>query len=508
MTDAQAVPLSRPLEVAPRPDQVLRGLAVAGLVLTLAAAAGLLYFAVTLPPDLAEQFNSTVAVSLLAVGMTGLAVAGTVLAWQQPRSVMAWLMLGTALAWTVGNVEFGVAWWLLGRDHDLAPVAGWVSNWVWIPSHVLSMIVLLRLPTGRLPGRRWRPVEWAVLVWAVLTGLTTALLPGPLGADVLSPLTNPLGWALLEGIADGLLSALFMVLPVLIIVSGAAPVVRWRRAGTRERGALRWVAGASVLVAIAAPLALVSEAGEILQGLASLLLPVGIGTAVLREQLWDLDLRRRYDRLRLARDQERERLRRELHDSLGPLLGSISMRAEAARNLLAAGTGTGSDPDRTARVDGLLDSIGSTTEGALAEVRRLIDDLGPDALSDHDLLPALQLQALAYADRFPVTVTADPDPLPPLEERAAATAYLVVAEAVRNAARHSGGTGAQVRLATTGDRLHGEVRDNGSGLGTSVAGVGRSGMATRLAEEGGRFSLEEADGGGVVVRFELPAAVR
>src|SRR5690606_15921939 len=140
----------------------------------------------------------------------------------------------------------------------------------------------------------------------------------------------------------------------------------------------------------------------------------------------------------------------------GPVLGSISMRAEAARNVLASGD--------TDRVDDLLDSIGSATEGALTEVRRLIDNLGPGALADHELVPALGLRLAAYADRFPVTLTAHPDPLPPLEEKAAATAYLVISEAVRNAARHSGGTGAQVTVSMSGDRLRAEVTDDGGGL--------------------------------------------
>src|SRR5690606_20111952 len=223
----------------------------------------------------------------------------------------------------------------------------------------------LRLPTGRLPGRRWRVVEWTVLTWGTLAILTTALLPGALGAEVLSPLKNPLGVGALTAVADPLLNALFMLLPVLILLSAAAPVVRWRRAGTRERAALRWIAIAAAAVAIAAPLALVSQTGQVLQGVAGLLLPVGIGLAVLREELWDLDLRRRDDRLRSTRGQERERLRRDLHDSLGPVLGSISMRAEAARNVLASGD--------MSRADDLLSSIGDATEGALAEVRRLID---------------------------------------------------------------------------------------------------------------------------------------
>lgn len=505
MSDAQTLAATgrasaRTPRTAPfRTEPLLQALALAGLVLTVLAGTASLIVMVTLPAEPVEQLNSTVAASLLTVGMVGLGSAGTVLARQQPRSTIAWLMLGTALAWLLSNLSLAGAWWLLDRDSGAAPLAGWLTNWSWIPAQALSMVVLLRLPTGRLPGPRWKVVERVVLGWASLAVLTTALLPGPLGAEILAPLTNPLGVGALHGLSDGLLSTLFVVLPVLVLASAAAPILRWRRAGTRERAALRWIAIAALAVAVAAPLAALSAAGEILQGAAGLLLPIGIGLAVLREELWDLDLRRRYDRLRLTRDQERERLRRELHDSLGPVLGSISMRAEAARNVLATGD--------AARADDLLTSIGDATEGALAEVRRLIDDLGPGALHDHDLVPALRVQLAAYAHRFPVALNVHPDPLPPLEERAAATAYLVISEAVRNAARHSGGSGARVSVSMSGDRLRAQVRDDGRGLGGATAGVGRSGMATRIAEEGGRLTVEDA-GPGTVVRFELPGALR
>lgn len=501
MSDAQALPVAPGLGAPRRPREAwLRALAPLALACTVVVGVVSLPGIVEMATTRADQLNSTVAASLLTVGMVGLAVAGTVLARQQPRSLMAWLMLGTGLAWLLGNLSVVAAWWLLGRGSALSPAAGWLTNWAWVPAHTLSMVMLLRFPTGRLPGPRWVLAERAVLAWGVATALVTAVHPGPLGADVLAPSTNPLGLAALSGVSDALLTGSFLALPALVLLSAAALVVRWRRAGTRERGALRWVAVAAVAVAVAAPLALLGRAGEILQGVAGVLLPIGIGTAVLREELWDLDLRRRYDRLRLARDQERERLRRELHDSLGPVLGSISMRAEAARNILAGGD--------TARVADLLESIGSTTEGALTEVRRLIDNLGPTALHDRDLVPALRVQLAAYADRFPVTLDVDPDPLPPLEEKAAGTAYLVVGEAVRNAARHSGGTGARVTLRVAGDRLRVEVRDDGAGLGTAPAGVGRAGIATRIAEEGGRLVVEDAPHGGVVVRFELPGALR
>ena len=501
VTDARAV--TAPLRLGtprPRPDALLRLLASSGLVLALVAAGAVLAVLATGPMARDERLNSPVAVALQMVGMAGLAVAGATLARQQPRAAIAWLMLGTALAWTVAGLTLLVATALLARDDALAPAVGWLTNWSWVPAQGLALVMVLRFPDGRLPGSRWRPVEWAVVGWTALTAVVTAVLPGPLGAESLEPMTNPLGLPALEGISEELLSGLFLVLPVLVLAVCAAPVVRWRRAGAGDRRALRWLALAVAVLALSAPLAVVAEAGEILQGAAFLLIPLAVGTAVLRERLWDLDLRRRYGRLQEARLQERERLRRELHDGLGPPLGSVSMRAEAARNLLARG--------ETDRVDDLLASIGETTERALADVRRLIDDLAPLPLREDDLQTALADHLEGYAQTFPVAVEAEPDPLPRLHDTAAATAYLVVLEAVRNAVRHSGGTRARVRLHADGRDLHVEVADDGVGVGAAPAGVGRTSMARRVAEGGGRLDLRDGPDGGTVLRFELPGAVR
>lgn len=469
--------------------------------LTLVAVVVGLTSVVVLPADTAAGLGSPTAATLQLVGAAGIALAGAVLAHHHPGRPVAWLMIGAGLAWAVTYVSLATAARLLSSGHPVAPAAGWVTNWVWVPAHVVSLVLLLRFPSGRLPGRRWRVVEWAVLAWGALTILTTSVLPGALGAAALEPLTNPVGLRALAPVTEPLLSGLFLVLPLLIVVAATSLVVRWRRAGTRERAALRWLAAVAVVLGLSAPLALATHAGEVLQGFAFLLLPLAIGAAVLREQLWDLDLRRRYDQLRATREQERERLRSELHDSLGPLLGSMSMRAEAARNVLHSS-------GDVERVDALLASIGSATEGALDEVRRLIDDLGPRAAHDHDLAPAIAAHLESYEDHFPVTLSVAPDPLPALEERAAGTAYLIVVEAVRNAVRHSGGTRAEVRLTAKGDDLTVEVQDDGCGLDDAPEGVGRSSMRRRAAEVGGRLTSGTAPEGGTFVTVALPGAVR
>src|SRR5690606_746387 len=130
VSDARTIALTRPVAArTPRTEPMLRIIAMAALALTVIAGVASLIVMVGLPAEPAEQLNSTVAASLLTVGMVGLAVAGAVLAWQQPRSGIAWLMLATALAWLLANVSLVLAWWLLERDSAVAPVAGWFTNW-------------------------------------------------------------------------------------------------------------------------------------------------------------------------------------------------------------------------------------------------------------------------------------------------------------------------------------------------------------------------------------------
>lgn len=451
--------------------------AMLAVAVTLVGAVATLYLILTLPLAVDEQANSRTAAALFVVGMSGLTLAGGVLARQQPHATMAWLLLLTGLAGVLSRGSVGLALALNDGRMPETGLSGWVASWAWVPAQVLGMLLLLRFPTGRLPTRRWRAVEWVLLLWAALATAGTVLN----------------FWIL--PVRD-FLDVLFVVLFGLVLAVVAAPVTRWRSASDDERRQLAWVAGAAVLIAVAGPVAVTFEAGALLEGLAYLVLPGAIAVAVLRHRLWDVDVRRRLDRLRLVREEERLRLRRELHDSLGPLLGTISMRSEAARNLVAAGA-------EPARVDTLLASIGADTEGALLEVRRLIDELGPSALDDQDLAGALREHLSSYVDGPRLTLDV-PEPLSPLEPQVENAAYQIAREAIRNAVRHSGARQCRTTLRRHGDELVVSVEDDGRGLAGQPAGVGRQGMERRATAVGGTLTVTEAPGGGVRVAALLP----
>ena len=206
------------------------------------------------------------------------------------------------------------------------------------------------------------------------------------------------------------------------------------------------------------------------------------------------------ERIVAAQAEERRRLRRELHDGLGPTLTGIAFTADAAGNLV------GDDPDRSAE---LLTSLSRDARTALADVRRLVDELRPPALDELGLVGALRRRAeqLAWrADGAPVDVRLDvPAEVPQLPAAVEVATYRIATEALTNVVRHSQATTAWVRL-SCGDWLDVSVTDNGTPNGAWAPGVGLRAMEERAAELGGTFEAGPgATGGRVAASFPLAA---
>jgi signal transduction histidine kinase len=211
-----------------------------------------------------------------------------------------------------------------------------------------------------------------------------------------------------------------------------------------------------------------------------------------------------------AREEERRRLRRDLHDGLGPVLTSVVLNAEAALRLLRA------DP---ARSEALIGDLRDQTTGALQDIRRLVYELRPPALDSLGLLGALQEYAMVLsrrADGAPLSVTVESaTPLENLPAAAEVAAYRIVTEALTNVTRHSTADAAVVRLAVRDGELHAAVHDDGVNAGTGVQpGVGLTSIRERAAELGGRCTIRLDRTGGridvwlpVPVRPPAPAAV-
>jgi two-component system NarL family sensor kinase len=205
------------------------------------------------------------------------------------------------------------------------------------------------------------------------------------------------------------------------------------------------------------------------------------------------DLRDSRERLVLAREEERRRLRRDLHDGVGPALSGMAMQVRAARKLVAG----------QAQADTLLDTLADDLNGCVTEVRRLVDRLRPPIL-DSGLAAALHIECRRFVNAPPTVqleLIGDLEGLPAAVEVAA---YRIVGEALTNVARHSG---ARICVVTVSRQrsLVLEVVDDGVGIRTPAgAGVGLSSMRERAAELGGDCLIGPADPRGTAVRVRLP----
>ncbi|QJY48859.1 sensor histidine kinase [Pseudonocardia broussonetiae] len=205
-------------------------------------------------------------------------------------------------------------------------------------------------------------------------------------------------------------------------------------------------------------------------------------------------LQRSRERIVAAREEERRRLRRDLHDGLGPVLTGISFQADAAGNLLAT------DPAAAAAQ---LTALRAAATEAIADVRRLVLDLRPPALDEVGLVEALRRHAVRLGTGTPAVVVHAEDPLPALPAAVEVAAYRIAAEAMTNAVRHSGGDRVDLRISVA-DGLRLDVRDDGRTGPAWTPGTGMTSMTERAAELGGTVVVGPSDGGGrVAARLPL-----
>jgi signal transduction histidine kinase len=203
------------------------------------------------------------------------------------------------------------------------------------------------------------------------------------------------------------------------------------------------------------------------------------------------------ERLVLAREEERRRLRRDLHDGLGPRLASLTLRVETARDRLAA------DP----LADQLLADLAGRMAEAVADIRRVVYALRPPALDDLGLVGAVRQAVEGYQPGMTRFVVEAPVALPPLPAAVEVAAYYIVQEALANVVRHAGARDCVIRLTLDAapPALTIAIEDDGCGIARDrTAGVGLASLRERAAELGGACDIGAGQDGGTVVRATLP----
>ncbi|HEY0868826.1 MAG TPA: histidine kinase, partial [Acidothermaceae bacterium] len=220
-----------------------------------------------------------------------------------------------------------------------------------------------------------------------------------------------------------------------------------------------------------------------------------VGILVRSEQLND-ELRDSRSRIVAGREEERRRLRRDLHDGLGPSLAATVLKLNAAQS-------------RTNSVerDSLLAETRDEVKEAITEVRRLVDDLRPPAIDEVGLLDAIRQRASALSGVVTFEVTGTDrlaDPRTQLPAAVEVAAFRIASEAMTNVVRHSGATRCLVRVELNG-AFQLTVSDNGRGTDRTVStGVGWTSMRERASELGGTCTISSEPAGGLTVRAILP----
>jgi PAS domain S-box-containing protein len=195
---------------------------------------------------------------------------------------------------------------------------------------------------------------------------------------------------------------------------------------------------------------------------------------------------------------ERQRLARELHDSVSQALYGIALGARSARNRLAR------DPQRAVEP---LDYILGLAEAALADMRSLILELQPESLEREGLVGALAKRVDAIKARYGIDMRTDLPEEPPIPPGTKQDIYRIAQEALHNLVKHSRAKHASLRLRVDSDALTMEVADDGEGFDSSRSYPGHFGlpsMRERAETLGGEFQVESRRGEGTTVRVRVP----
>ena len=206
------------------------------------------------------------------------------------------------------------------------------------------------------------------------------------------------------------------------------------------------------------------------------------------------ELRSSRTQLVTMREEERRRLRRDLHDGLGSALTSVAFQLDAACNLLDR------DPPTVRK---LLQELKGQTQASITDIRRLVYNLRPPILDEWGLVAALREQVAQYQlNNVQVAVDA-PESLPALPAAVEVAAYRIALEGLANVIRHANAATCTIRLGISDEALEVEVRDDGTPQNYH-AGVGINAMRERASELGGSCVVEKGVVDGTRVYALLP----
>lgn len=230
---------------------------------------------------------------------------------------------------------------------------------------------------------------------------------------------------------------------------------------------------------------------------------LGLLTTIADQVAVAVENARLYERSRdVGALEERQRLARELHDSVSQALYGIALGAQTARSLLDH------DPKKA---DEPLQYVLTQAEAGLTEMRALIYELRPEALETEGLVGVLEQQVAAVRARHGLTVEAHMDEEPDVPLPIKEAVYRIAQEALHNAVRHASARGVRLTLEWDGDEITLEVEDNGKGFHPDDDFTGHYGLTTmreRAARFGGTLEITSAPGDGTQICAHIPTIQR
>ncbi len=196
-----------------------------------------------------------------------------------------------------------------------------------------------------------------------------------------------------------------------------------------------------------------------------------------------------------AREEERRRLRRDLHDGLGPTLAAQMFRVGAAQQTLTK------NPEKTAQI---LDELQNGIEGTLSSIRQLVYELRPPMLDQFGLTGAVK----DFVGRLTGSVEINlqmPEQMPPLTAAVEVASFRIMQTSIDNVIKHAQATRCDATLLIKGGTLTIEVIDNGVGISANyMAGVGLTSMRERAEELGGTFVITPTIPHGTHLSVSIP----
>jgi signal transduction histidine kinase len=432
-----------------------------------------------------------------------IAVIGALAAVRHPRSPIGWILAGFS-TWTAVLSDFGAAY---GHRASLegwpaGPLAEWIGFGSWSPAALMWVLALLFVPTGRLPGPRWRLVAWAGCAGDLLY-IPAWLLNPANGAEFVAG-TNPYAVA---GPPYGVLAAVGGGLLTLAAVGSLASlVVRYPAAGPVERLQLKWVALAGLVIAVLLPVCIAFYTrSAVVQAMTPVALTVAalcLGAAVLRYRLFDVDRIINRTVVYLTLSVLLAAAYGATAIAAGAVLGGFSSWTAAAGTLVAAAAFRPlrravqdlvdrkfyrQKHDAGVRIDRFLDGLHAGTEQP-----EHVEDLLRDVLRDPTLRVLLLLPASNhYCDVHGNPVEPDPDrPAVRLDRGGTADVLLEYAPSADPAREGA------VRSAIERSRLAIEIARLGVDLGRQLAELDRSRarIAGAADEERRRIQRDLHDG--------------